>query len=165
MLWDSSCGPFTIYICRPRIRLTDWFFCWDIIPDFQCSSSSRKYSLTSSVLQVTGLVARASPSTSDSSREIRPVHVYVYACLIQLTTLFLFSDHFQSSVELLKGVDKYIIKYIISDLGKKMLYIQANHELIDGQYIAYCAYLFSARWFMMVFLDSTACILRFLVPI
>ena len=23
-----------------------------------------------------------------------------------------------------------------------MLYIQANHELIDGQYITYCAYLF-----------------------
>ena len=23
-----------------------------------------------------------------------------------------------------------------------MLYIQANHESIDGQYIAYCAYLF-----------------------
>ena len=29
-----------------------------------------------------------------------------------LTTLFLFSDHFKSSVELLKGVDKYIIKLV-----------------------------------------------------
>ena len=32
--------------------------------------------------------------------------------LIQLTTLFLFSGHFQSTVELLKGVDKHIIKLV-----------------------------------------------------
>ena len=45
-----------------------------------------------------------------------------------------------------------------------MLYIQANHELIDGQYITYCAYLF-CKVVYDGFLYATGCILRFLVPI
>ena len=45
-----------------------------------------------------------------------------------------------------------------------MLYIQANHELIDGQYIIYWAYLF-CKVVYDGFLDTTACILRFSVPI
>ena len=47
-----------------------------------------------------------------------------------------------------------------------MLYIQANQELIDGQYITYCAYMYLfCKVVYDGFLDATACILRFLVPI
>ena len=64
--------------------------------------------------------------------------MYIMLGLIQLTTLFLFSDHFQSSVQLLKEVDKYIIKLVTL---VNVVY-QANHELINGQYVIYYAYLF-----------------------
>ena len=72
---SKCCG--TPVVVHPAHRLI--FFV-----GFQCSSSSRKYSLTSSVLQVTGLVARASPSTSDSSGEIRPVRT----CMLGLIHSF-----------------------------------------------------------------------------
>ena len=56
---------------RPFLRLTDWRFCCGVIAAFHLSSSVLKRSDTSSTLQVKGLVAKASPSSSDSSEETR----------------------------------------------------------------------------------------------
>ena len=106
MLWDSSCGPFT--------RQTKNSACWDIMPAFQCSSSSRKYSLTLYIICCPG-DRSGGQSITLYIRLIQRDKACTCTCmlgLIQLSTLFLFSDHFQSTVELLKGVDKYIIKLV-----------------------------------------------------
>ena len=109
MLWDSSCGPFTRQTKNPAHRLI-----------FSLGHHARLPMLIKQPKILAYIICppgnrSGGPSITLYIRLIRRDMAFTCTCmlgLIQLTTLFLFSDHFQSSVELLKGVDKYIIKLV-----------------------------------------------------
>ena len=108
MLWDSSCGPFTKQTKNPAQT--------DFIAGTSCLPSNAHQAAENTRYIICRLSDRSGgQSITLYIRLIRRDKAYICTCmlgLIQLTTLFLFSDHFQSSVELLKGVNKYIIKLV-----------------------------------------------------
>ena len=109
MLWDSSCGPFTRQTKNPAQRLT-----------FLLGHNARLPMLIKQPKTPAYIICPPGDRSGGQSitlyiRLIQRDKARTCTCmlgLIQLTTLFLFSDHFQSSVELLKEVDKYIIKLV-----------------------------------------------------
>ena len=111
MLWDSSCGPFT----RQTKNLAQ------TVTDFIVGTSCACLPMLIKQPKILAYII-CCPGDRSGGQSITLYIRLIWrdkACtctcmlgLIQLTTLFLFSDHFQSSVELLKGVDKYIIKLV-----------------------------------------------------
>ena len=100
MLWDSSCGPFTRQTKNLAHRLI-----------FLLGHHARLPMLIKQPKILAYIICPPGDRSGGQSITIYIRFMYAGPHTI-LTTLFLFSDHFQSSVELLKGVDKYIIKLV-----------------------------------------------------
>ena len=150
---NKCCGtPFVVLsLGRPRIQLTDSLFCWDVMLAFQRSSSSQKCSLTSTTLQVRGLVARASLSASDSSEDIRPIckASYIWPLFCSLTTFSLLSSFW-----------KEVMNLLLSDL--RTCKCSIFKQIITWWLLYYILCILILQSVLSRFcLDATACTIRF----